>query len=151
MNEQFVALLPQIGTWLGIVNQLHSSRMTQLLGKHNFTIVQFALLNHLARQQDTPQTITDLTNALEVNQPGVTKIVQKLARLDLIVIEKDPKDSRKRLISISQRGRETLRAVMLELAPDYVACFAEWELDRLTEFLAQLQKLGTWLDNNRLA
>ena len=150
MNDT-IALLPQIGTWLGIVNQLHASRMTQLLGKHNFTIVQFSLLNHLARQQETPQTISDLTDALEVNQPGVTKIVQKLARLDLITVDKDPNDSRKRLISISRRGGEALQAVMLELAPDYVACFAEWDFEELEAFLAQLKKLGTWLDNNRLA
>ena len=143
-------MLSQVGIWIGIVNQLYATRMQQALGKHDLTIVQFSLLNHLARQPSGPQTISQLTEALEVNQPGVTKIVRKFEKLGYLTVSRDSADSRKRLISIDSGGFALIGTVMGALAPLYRQMFAEWEEAELNTFIRHLQKLGGWLDKNRL-
>ena len=52
--------------------------MNSLLQPQGLNLSQFALLNHLLRSQKTIHSINDLTEAMEINQPGVTKIVQRL-------------------------------------------------------------------------
>lgn len=142
--------LRQIGIHLGMVNQLYATRMQKMLRNHDLTSVQFALLNHLARHADNPQSISQLTKALEVNQPGVTKIVQKLEALGCLAITNDSADSRKKLLSITPVGFKLIADVMQQLAPDFQHMFSQWSETELADLLKQLQKLGGWLDQHRI-
>ena len=153
MNEQSTELQGQLqglGIWLGIVSELYTSRMNQLLSQHDFTIMQFGVLNHLARNQGEKHTISMITAAHEVNQPGATKIVKKLEGMGLLQTERDQADSRKKYVSITEQGLEKLMQVQIELAPDVSAWFADWDAETRTTFLHHLQILGGWLDTNRL-
>lgn len=140
----------QLATWLAIVTQLYDSRMSALLGRHDFTSKQFATLSHLARHAHAKHTISDLTAAIEVNQPGVTKIVKKLTEMGLVRIDRDPADGRKRYVSITEKGGATMWQVQMELAPDVVAWFDGWTSEDKQQFIGYLQRLGGWLDGNRL-
>ena len=140
----------QLATWLAIVSQLYTTRMTHHLNQHGFTITQFSVLNHLARHQHVQHTISDLTQAVEVNQPGATKIVKKLTGMGLLQSQKDTKDSRKKYVSITQAGLAMIQTVQQQLAPDVQAWFADWSSEEMDTFERQLQKLGIWLDSNRI-
>ena len=135
---------------LGILSQLYTNRMNLLLKEHGFTLSQFSLLNHLVSSANEGHTISDLTEAMEINQPGVTKIVHKLLKEELIDVRTDREDSRKRLVSIANKGREQIRAVNLSLYPDLSEWFQDWQPKEMDEFIAQLEKLSKWLDTNRL-
>ena len=124
--------------------------MSTLLGAYDMTPTQFALLNHLGRQQGQRQTISALANVLEVNQPGVTKIVKKMTSLGLVQVEKDEADSRRKYVSIAPAGGEMIGRVYQAFAPEYVAMFESWETEEMATFVAQLARLGGWLDENRL-
>lgn len=149
MNEQQMQIL-QFATALGITTQLYSTRMSQLLSKHDLTIAQFNLLNHLLRSAPQKHTISDLTSALEINQPGVTKIIKKMDQLGIVSVETSGSDSRKKYVSITQKGAETVQTVMMTMGPDIAAWLADWDSAEIVALTASLRKLGSWLDENRL-
>lgn len=149
MNEKQKRII-QLSTALGITTQLYSTRMKQLLGTHDLTIAQFNLLNHLLRSGTKEHTISELTAALEINQPGVTKIIKKMNELGFVSVRSSSTDSRKRLVSIAREGAEMVQMVMVSMGPDVMAWFADWDDAEMTQFTNALQKLGRWLDANRL-
>lgn len=143
-------LIIQLATALGITSQLYTTRMSQLLSQHDLTIAQFNLLNHLLRLSHKEHTITELTAALEINQPGVTKIIKKMDQLGLVATTPSQTDSRKKLISITGAGAQTVQTIMQSIGPDILGWFESWESGELEDFTWHLQKLGKWLDENRL-
>jgi len=149
MNEE-APIVAQLATLLGIVSQLYTTRMNTLLRQYGFTLSQFALLNHLARNPKNEHSISELTDAMEINQPGVTKLVKKLSEEGFVAVASDREDSRKKLVSITPVGREKILAVSLELAPDVTNWFAAWDTEDLSGFTQHLAKLAEWLDTNRI-
>lgn len=149
MNDEQLKII-QLSTALGILNQLYTTRMNQLLGQHDLTIAQFGLLNHLLRLHDKEHTVSELTAALEINQPGVTKIVKKLKKLGQVEVKPSKADSRKKLIRLTDAGAREVQTILMSVGPDIMAWFAEWEPAEMEQFTEHLQKLGRWLDENRL-
>ncbi len=62
-----------------------------------------AILDH---EQVTTKQITE---QLLVTQPAITQAVTKLNKKGLVIIETDPNDKRKKLVSLSKDGRELIR------------------------------------------
>lgn len=139
-----------IGLLLAITGQLFQTRMTHLVGIHELTYTQFSLLSHL-RGVGTPEAVSSIADAMEINQPGVTKVVQRLADDGLVVVEADPGDSRRRLVRITADAIARLDEVGETLAADADGWFAGWSDQQLTEFRDRLGDLVTWLDGNRVA
>ena len=54
---------------------------------------------------DGYETTTDITNVLEISQPGVTQFIQKLVDRNLIYQEADLKDKRKKVIGLTEKGK----------------------------------------------
>jgi len=135
---------------LAILTQLYSTRMDMLLKQHQTSLSQFGLLNHLANSPQDKHSISELTEAMEINQPGVTKIVRKLGDEGLIDVVTDETDSRKRLVSIKSNGYKKIQEVNLALFPDVSQWFEDWDDTEIDKFTQLLTKLATWLDKNRL-
>lgn len=125
MNQEQSKII-QLGTALGITNQLYTTRMAKLLGNHDLTIAQFSLLNHLLRLSHKEHTISELTAALEINQPGVTKIIKKLSQQDLVAVKPSEEDSRKKLITLTQEGARSVQSILMSIGPDIMDWFADW-------------------------
>lgn len=135
---------------LAIVSQLYTTRMDLLLKQHKTSLSQFGLLNHLANSPKEQHTISELTESMEINQPGVTKIVRKLSEEELVAITNDAKDSRKRLVSITESGYGKIKSISMALFPDVSQWFADWEDDEIDTFTSHLSKLAKWFDSNRI-
>lgn len=147
---QDIGKVIKVSTLLGIVTQLYESRMGQHLGKQNINYSQFALLNHLARHQHLSETISDLVKVMEMNQPGVTKAVQKLTRIGLVETYKDESDGRKKYVRITPAGQEQIGRAMAAIGPDVVRWFEDWSAEEMDQFISHLERLSWWLDENRL-
>ena len=52
-----------------------------------------------------PLTVGELAEAIGITQPGATRAVAQLAELGLLEVEPAPDDQRRRIISLSSRGR----------------------------------------------
>ncbi|WP_087019497.1 MarR family winged helix-turn-helix transcriptional regulator [Thaumasiovibrio subtropicus] len=134
---------------LGIVHQLTDSFLMRHLGQFGLSISQFNVLSHFARHSEKAVTVSELTRVMQMNQPAVTKIVNKLYEMELVEIQKDSNDGRKKWVNINQNGLKKVSEAYMRFQPFMAEVFAEWEEDEMQETLAKVNKLKTWLDNNR--
>ncbi len=140
---------PEIGLYLAITSQLYQSRIEMLLGGHDLSYSQFSLLNHLQRL-GKPDSISEIAAAMEINQPGVTKVAQRLSERGLVSIDVDPSDSRKRRVAPTAAANELLEVVSQTLKTDAADWFTGWSDNDLASFRDRLADLAGWLDANRL-
>lgn len=138
--------LPRLGRALSVATQLYQSRMTSLLARHDLTPAQFGVLNHLARLQ-SGQSTAELARAVEVNQPAVTKILQKFERLGWVITDGSGRGRRFRM---SPSGGAALAGMTQALGPDFAAAFADWTDDDMTALSEALERMARWYDANRL-
>lgn len=134
---------------LAIISQLFTTRVGQVIGGTGLSYTQFSILNHLEAQPDT--SVSDLAAAMEINQPGVSKVVQRLHESGMVAVRTDPRDSRRKRIRLDDAGRRALGTARTALAEDGDDWFVAWPADKLADFRDQLGELATWLDDNRLA
>ena len=77
-TESDIRLGAKILTWIGIINQLSATRITQALKPLRLPYPQFVLLIHFSHRPSEPQTVTGVASAMQQPQPGITKTIQKM-------------------------------------------------------------------------
>ncbi|WP_253820834.1 MarR family winged helix-turn-helix transcriptional regulator [Vibrio sp. 99-70-13A1] len=134
---------------LGIIHQLTDAWLAKALGPHNLTQSQFNVLTHFSRHPDQAQTVSQLSDVMQMNQPGLTKVVNKLFDMGLVDIEKDADDGRKKWIKINQSGLEKVSVAYASFSPMMESCFDGWEEEEMSDTLEKINKLKGWLDSHR--
>lgn len=70
------------------------------------SIVQWSILRHLI---DMPGTSAqELSDAVKLHPSTLTQTLKRLIRKEFILVSEDPRDSRKKLISLTRKGKDTL-------------------------------------------
>ena len=134
---------------LGIIQQLMSTRHNHLFADQELTLSQFGVLNHFTHDAQRSWTITDLANVMEMNQPGITKIVTVLLDKTLLQSTPDKTDKRKRHLTITDQGLVFCEDTFKSLLPEISQLFGEWNDNSLNQFHGHLEKLMLWLDDHR--
>jgi len=134
---------------LGIIHQLNNAWLAKALTPLGLNQSQFNLLNHFAHQPQRQQTISQLAQVMQMNQPGITKVVNKLVEMKMIEITKDEQDGRKKWIKINANGLEKVENAHASFTPKLNSCFQQWEEPEMQQMLQHLDKFKHWLDNNR--
>lgn len=81
--------------------------------KFRLSLVQlFVLLRLRSRPASSAYS---LSQAIGIQPSTLSPTIQRLARKDYIFVTEDPRDSRKKLISLTRRGKETTEAVQMKL------------------------------------
>ena len=105
-NRAFLSLFH-----IGISIQTLNKRSEKKLG---LSLVQWCFLRSLI---DMPSTSANaLSAAVGVHPSTLTQTLKRLERKDFIFIAEDPKDSRKKLISITRNGKNTLERVSRDMS-----------------------------------
>lgn len=146
MSRQSVS---DVAITLGVLSQLFQGRMEALLRPTGLTYTQLALLSHLDHQTEG-QSISALADAFEIQQPGMSKVVQRLTASGAVTTEPDPTDPRRKLTSITKAGRERFEAAGQAMEEDLTRWFKDWPDDELSSFTTSAGRLIGWLDSNRL-
>jgi len=139
-----------IGLLLAITSQLFQSRVAEILGEHGLSYSQFSVLSYL-EGVGQPTAISAIASAMEINQPGVTKVVKRLAEMGLVDVTADESDSRKRLAGLAVNAPGRLADVRKDLDRDSAQWFEDWKDPELIQFRDHLSTLAHWLDQNRLS
>ncbi|WP_196889325.1 MarR family winged helix-turn-helix transcriptional regulator [Aureivirga sp. CE67] len=96
----------------------------------------------LLLEQNKKMAVTEISSTLKFSHPAVIKILKKMQEKDFLIGEKDPKDQRKQLFSLSEKA--------ISLLPEYKE---KWKLIEeiqkeyfVSEFLKALEKLESKLE-----
>ncbi len=135
---------------LGVIALLQEARGQKLLRQHGLTVSQFTLLFLLGDDPAKQWTLTMLAQHMEMQAPGISKMVNQLSAKGYLQLEADTNDKRKRYINISKQGLKKRADTLAAMAPAIGDMFGQWSTKELTEFLRYLEKLRVWLDTNRL-
>ncbi|MCF6259109.1 MAG: MarR family winged helix-turn-helix transcriptional regulator [Gammaproteobacteria bacterium] len=134
---------------LGIINQLMTTRTNKLFSNAALTPSQFGVLVHFTHQPERTWMVTELATVIEMNQPGITKIVGVLEKKRLLEVQINPLDKRKRYLKITPLGLKVSSDLFTKLQPDITHTFSCWDKSELSSLHAHLEKLMHWFDENR--
>jgi MarR family transcriptional regulator, organic hydroperoxide resistance regulator len=109
---------------------------------------QFWLLVALCERQGA--SLADILAALPMDQPTASRVVAAVCRRKLVLIENDPKDRRRRLMTLTPKGQEFAArcltvaaqvrgAIVAGFSPEEIATFRGW-LRRIVENLDELDR-----------
>jgi DNA-binding MarR family transcriptional regulator len=135
--------------WCGVIAQLTRTRANRILADPHFAYPLFVLLRHFCHDPDREWTVSQLTAAFETEQPGMTKKVQKLLSLELLVGRSDETDRRKRWLRVTPKGIAMRDALVGRLEPDRKQLFRGWKRTDINELYRLLDRLRTTLDEKR--
>jgi DNA-binding MarR family transcriptional regulator len=147
-NPQIPPELLQAPSMLGVLSQLFQARMSALLEPFGLTYTQMAVLSHLARN-DEPQTISQLAQVMQIQQPGMTKVIKRLGTDRLVEVNADSGDPRRKLVTIAGPGQALIGEVETALFADLIAWFDGWASDELVAFVRSGWRLANQLDTAR--
>lgn len=133
----------------GILQQLMTTRQNKLLAHQELTRSQLTLLIHFTHKPERSWMVTELAEVMEMNQPGITKIVNVLINKHLLSVETDKTDRRKRHLKITDKGLKACSTVMASLLPDVSYIFEQWQDEDLSTMRQHLEQMMGWLDNHR--
>ncbi|MGI9388316.1 MAG: MarR family winged helix-turn-helix transcriptional regulator [Methyloligellaceae bacterium] len=135
--------------WIGIIEQLSSTRANQLLKDSDLPMPQFIMLNHFSHRPNEGKTVTGIAAAFQHPQPGVTKTVQKLIRKGFLRSRPSPTDGRAKLLYLTSAGTAAHRSAVESFQPHVVDIFRNWQSEEIEELFRLLDRLKIQLDENR--
>jgi DNA-binding MarR family transcriptional regulator len=141
--------LKQVLIWIGVANQLTTTRFNQLMAESDLPLPQFSMLNHFSRDPKQQYTITQLASAFQANQPAITKTVQHLIRKGYLQVKVSQEDKRIKYHSITKSGLAAHKQAIAHITPDAQLMFAEWSAEEIEALHQLLFRLKNWLDDHR--
>jgi DNA-binding MarR family transcriptional regulator len=143
--------LTQILIWIGVANQLTTTRFNKLMTEteSNLPLPQFSMLNYFSRNPQQCHTITQLASAFQANQPAMTKTVQHLIEKGYLDFQVSQEDKRVKFHSITAAGLEAHQQAIAQIIPDAQFIFAEWSAQEIDILHKSLFRLKNWLDDRR--
>ena len=131
----------EFGAWRGML-RVHAAVFraldARLLAEHGFGVDAYGVLVTLVGAQDGSLTIGDLGERRNLSPSGISRSVDRLARIGLVERRTNPADGRSLLVGLTPQGLTRLRAAQVT----HHDTVRELLLDRLgdqdQELLAQL-------------
>lgn len=139
----------RIVNWIGIIDQLASTKANRVLRDHDLPLPQFVMLNHFSHRPEDAKTVGGIARAMQQQLPAVTKTTQKLVAKGYLREAPSREDARSKLLLLTARGRTAHRHAIAALLPALAPAFAGWTEEELADFWQYLDRLKTYLDENR--
>jgi DNA-binding MarR family transcriptional regulator len=149
MNAHEPEKLTQILIWIGVADQLTTTRFNQLMTESNLPLPQFAMLNHFSRNPQKSHTITQLASAFQANQPAISKTVQHLIDKGYLDFQVSREDKRVKFHTITAKGLVAHQQAISQIKPDAQLIFADWSEEEIDMLHQSLFRLKNWLDDHR--
>ncbi len=132
---------------IGIINQLASAEFQKALGG-SLGPSEFGVLNHFVRLGDGT-TPSRLASIFQVSKPSMTATLSKLAAKGFVEIVESDEDKRKKIVRLTDAGREAREAGVRATAPLAKRLQGMMDMDQLAGVLPVLQDLREKLDQAR--
>ncbi|RYG90303.1 MarR family transcriptional regulator [Loktanella sp. IMCC34160] len=135
---------------LALLSERVSRRLSLEYGKdHGLSVAEWRVLVHLARSEEV--SIREIHTFANLDKPRVSRAVSRLEAEGLLRKEGGKEDQRLIVISLTDKGRKTLAAIVpdaLAFESNLVQTVSPQEMD---QFLSVVEKLHKVLDDDPLA
>lgn len=149
MDDKKQGLLQRAVVDFMICHDLLTPQIDKKLRPLELNLTQMSLLNHFSHQPEQRHTISQLVKVMGINQPGITKAVNALEKLDCLQKENDKDDARIKWLRITQKGLAKLNDARQASGPQVFAAFGSVADADLQSFCNGLQQMKQFLDKNR--
>ena len=124
-----------------IVNQLVTTRLTLALQPTPLSLTSVSLLSFLRR---APQgaSVSQIAEAMEVNQPAVSKTLKALDEAGALTTERDPDDARRLVVRMTDAGHALLGQAEMAMHPAASAIFRDLDSRSLDQLVHDLEALA---------
>jgi len=124
-----------------IVNQLVTTRLTRALQPTPLSLTSVSLLSFLRR---APQgaSVSQIAEAMEVNQPAVSKTLKALDEAGALTTERDPDDARRLVVRMTDAGHALLGQAEMAMHPAASAIFRDLDSRSLDQLVHDLEALA---------
>ncbi|MCR9213377.1 MAG: MarR family transcriptional regulator [Proteobacteria bacterium] len=139
----------RILNWIGIIEQLTSTKMRQLLDGTDVPPPQFILLNHFSHRPEEGKTVSGIAWAMQQPQPGITKTIAKLLAKGFLRAEENPEDGRSKTLFVTDNGLAAHAVAKGRLEEGMQDTFNGWREWEKKDFFGFLDRLKIYLDDNR--
>jgi DNA-binding MarR family transcriptional regulator len=133
---------------LAIVHQLMTTRLNRALRPLGLTMTHTSLLMHLTGHPEGA-TIGDIADAMEVNQPAVSKTVKVLADRGAVSVHLDPADARRRTVRLTAAGGALIGEAMQAMHPEASRGLQDLDDEGLATLTGLLRTVRIRLDAGR--
>ncbi|HLU45316.1 MAG TPA: MarR family transcriptional regulator [Natronosporangium sp.] len=120
-----------------------SGVLSEQLAEHGLSLVEFEVLVRLARSPQRQLRMTELAGQVALTTSGITRVVDRLERRELVCRQACPNDRRGAWAVLTAAGEERLAAALPEhvalLERHFTGRFSPAELTLLTTRLRQIR------------
>ena len=139
----------RIINWIGMIEQLSSTKARQHLEGSNVPMPQFILLNHFSHRPDEGKTVTKIAWAMQQPQPGITKTLAKMVAKGYLREEPNPEDGRSKILFLTDTGRQAHREAGQRLISGMSGVFDGWSVEDKQSLFGFLDRLKIYFDDHR--
>lgn len=133
-----------IGLLLASVRRRQRQAVEMRVRDLKLSTQQFWLLVALCERQGA--SLADILAALPMDQPTASRVVAAVCRRKLVHIQNDPKDRRRRLMSLTAKGQAFAVRCLSVAAQVRGAIVAGFSADEIATFRGWLQRIVANLD-----
>ncbi len=121
---------------LAVVHQLSATQFNRALKPLGLSMTQVSVMARLSGPAGA--SVGELAAVMEINQPGVSKIVGALAERGAVKIATAEGDGRRRVVRLTPAGRRLLARAREALHPEATLAFSDLDDARLADLHALL-------------
>jgi DNA-binding MarR family transcriptional regulator len=111
----------------------------KLQDTYDIDMAEMFLLQHVSEYDVSP---SDLSEILLIPAHGISRKLENLQNLGLLERTLNPKDARKRVLSLTGKGREVLNGSLTLMDAELKTVLAALDEERLEGFIRNLEKLS---------
>jgi len=132
---------------ISIISHLGAAMFEKAL-PFGLTNAQFSVLNWFIRV-DSEASPGRLATAFQVTAGAMTNTLQKLAAKQLIKVEPDPHSGRKKVVTITEKGRQQLEQAISSAMPLFAELSQLFDTAKIDSQLPLLREVRETLDEMR--
>ena len=123
-----------------LVHRPLTNHTNHILEKHDLSSSYWRVLRILEASET--KVLGEITNALHIEKPAVTKIIKKLSTMGIVEIQRG-QDKREKIVKLTTFGKEKVAAIRSELNPfleNALEGLNQEQLNNAIEVLQLIQK-----------
>lgn len=128
---------------LSIAYQHLSVRLNQALRPLGLNMTQLSILTRFARHDGLKETVSSLTEAMQMNQPAVTKAVKTLTSQAWLARETNESDARISYLTITPEGLAQLQVAHEACGPTIDSAYRDLSDEELQTHLEMQAKVAS--------